>query len=557
MKEIAAEIFTTGDIEKTIDEFIVGKNITAKECDFSIAAIENYVKDNATGETKLVSKEALSEYLDRDKIINEHISFHQVFKIKVFYSQTCKIKLIYSIDFGKYKTHPNIVLSPKSHIPYKLYPPKEILTLLFKEFNKIKARHSILVNFFDEEMKNKLKSFVKYLYAGKFQKRIKLALFDGIAPAVTREARLIYWYEEKNTQSTVVEVDENEVLVEYKKPKFGVNGLNAFGGEVSTKAANNCTDLNVAIDYQSITIEENSNAKLYKSKRKGFVHFENNTLSVDNMIKVTKISRNNRAIASEEENNIEVLVSQYDTNKDSVGEGVELVSETINIKGFVGAYSKLEAIHLNIDGATHQDAKQYAKFAKINRHKGVLRCHDATIKLLEGGEVHATNVNIETCLGGSIHAQNVTIGHVKNNLKIYACGIVNIRLVSGEDNIFKINYKDIPIMISKSEFIKSDIEDLQYHLEEASRHNEEEMPKIEKKIQLLREEIKSIQNSYKVAKIKIVNPLRGLNKIIFSIDDDNEIVFKTDAKEYSEFYIEEQGTKLILQPVNISLDLEK
>jgi len=556
MSDIVPKVYKTRDIEESIANFALENQITPQECDFSILATENYVRDNATNEFELIKKELLPPYLNKERILNEHISFHQIYKIKVFHQVKCTLKLEYKIDFGEHFTHPKIILGPKSHIPYKICPAKDLLNLLFRELNKIKAHNKILINIFDEDMKKNLKSFVKYLYAGKFKKRIKLALFNGIEPALTRESKLIYWYKEKETTSSVVEIEQDEILIEFKKPIFGKNGFNAFGDEIGAGVGNNSNDLDVEIDLQSIKIEENDNAKLYKSKRKGFVHFENNKLSVDNTIKVSKISRNNKALASEEENNIEVVVSQNDTNKDSVGEGVELVSETINVNGFVGAGSKLEAIHLTVDGATHQDATQFAKFAKINRHKGTLRCHEAKINLLEGGEVHATNVDIETCLGGSIYAQNVTLGHVKSNLKVCASHSITIRLVSGEDNTFKINYRDIPILKSKVQHIREDIEDLKYHLEEASRHKKNEVPKITKQIKEFQNEVKMIQESYKTAKISIEQPLRGLNKIVFTIDKENELIYKTSEKAYSPFFLEIDENKITLQPVSLSLTLE-
>ena len=556
MSEIEAKVLKTKNINETIETFALQNKISTQECDFTILSTENYVRDNATNELELIKKELLPEYLNKDKILNEHITFHQVYKIKVFHQKTCTLKLQYKIDFGEHSTHPKIILSPNSHIPHKVCPAKDLLILLFREFNKIKIANGILINVFDGLMKHNLKSFVKYLYLGKFKKPLKLVLFDGISPSVTREAKLIYWYEEKNTQSTVVEVEENELLVEFKKPIFGVNGLNAFGEEVSSNTVNNSNDLEVEIDLESIKIKENSNAKQYISKKQGFVHFESGKLSVNNTIKVSKISRNNRAIASEEENNIKVVVSQNDTNKDSVGEGVALTSETINVNGFVGAGSKLEAINLNIDGATHQDAIQFAKYAKINRHKGTLRCHEAHITLLEGGEVHATNVNIETCLGGSVYAQDVTIGHVKNNLKVYASHSIKIRHISGEDNIFTINYRNVPILKSKVQHIDEDIEDLKYHLEEAQRHKIQDVPKITSEIKKLEKEVHQIQDSYKTATVSIEKPLRGLNKIIFTIDSENEIMYKTDAKEYKPFYLEINDDKITLQPVNLSINLE-
>jgi hypothetical protein len=557
MDKTVSKVYKTKDIKGSLSSFSQQYKIALEECDYSIVSTDTYMKDASTHEYVLLQKEQIKAYLDKERIINEHISFEQIHTIKIFQLKTCSIKLDYTINYGTHSTHPKIILSPKSIIPYKRFPAKEILHLIYKELNKIKIYHGILINIFDMEMKQKLKAFIKHLYAGKFKKRIQILLFDGIEPVITRESKLVFWFKEKNVNSQVIEVEEDEVLVEFKKPIYGKNGFNAFGEELSTKAGNNRSDLEVEIDPQTIEIQEDERSKLYKSKRKGFVHFDKRKLFIDNRIKVAKISRNNTALASEEENNIEVSISQNDTTQDSIGEGVELVSETINVNGFVGAGSKLEAIHLNIEGATHQDSLQFAKTAKINRHKGTLRCSEARIGLLEGGEVHATSAHIETCLGGTIYAKDVTITHVKSNLKVFASHSITIKLVSGEDNIFNINYKKIPILLSYIQFIKEDIEDLKYHLEEAQRHDPTKEAEIQNKITDLQNSIKNIKESYKTAKISVEKPFRGLNKIIFTIDEENELLYKTDEKEYNPFYLEIKDDKIILEPVGLALSLKE
>jgi hypothetical protein len=347
------------------------------------------------------------------------------------------------------------------------------------------------------------------------------------------------------------------LLVEYKKPIYGQNGLNAFGEYIDTTFANNVDDLQARVDEKSIKIIENTTTKKYISKIRGYVHYDGTELLVDNRIKISEISRHRDLVDDLEDNNIEVVVTQHDTARDTIKEGVTLISERIHVDGFVGAKSRLEAVTLEIDGATHQDSVQYAKYATINRHKGTLRCHKGKIKLLEGGVIHATTVDIESSIGGAIYAQDVTIGHVKNNLKVYASNSITVRLVSGEDNLFKINYRDIPILQSKIKFIENDLEELKYKLEEAKRHSLSRVEEIEKEIQNLKSEKKAIQNSYQTAKITVKEPFKGLNNIVFTIDDTHQIAYKTDAKAYSPFYLEIKENIITLHPVAKSIVIEE
>ena len=555
MNDIKSEIIKTKNIQESLENFAQENLTPLSECDFTIDNTSTFIKDSSDTSYRLFNEDIYEQYQDKEKILNERIEFEQQYTIRAHINTTQQISLEYSIDFAEYATHPKIVIFPNSKIPYKKYKAKEIFKMLIVEINRIKALNKIVINVFDEEMIKNLKVFTKYIYAGKFTKKVRIPLFNGIEPEISSSSKLINWYKEKETSNQVIEVAENEVLIEYKKPFYGKKGFNAYGKIIDTESLNNKDDLSLEVDKDTIEIIDKPTKKLYKSKIKGYVHIVNNTILIDNKIKLSKLSRNQNKLAEDEHNNIEVHISQSDTSKDSVGEGVELVSETIHISGHIGANSIIEATNLRIDGATHQDSTQFARFAKINRHKGMLRCHEATIALLEGGEVHATNVNIESSLGGVIYAQNVTIGHVKSNLKIYASDSINIRLVSGEDNLFKINYLDIPILISKLALIDDDILELKDQLIEASRHNLSEVDSIKEKIKQFRNTKDMITKSVFQAKISIEKPLQGLNNIIFTINKEDELIYKTTNQQYSPFYLEVTENSITMHPTDISISL--
>ena len=545
----------TKNVNNSMQTF-ASENLTPfSECDFEINSISTYIKDSSNSEFVLFNADINEAYQDQDTILNEHVEFQQLFSISPTKVSNSELTLNYHIEYGIYSSHPKIILHPDSKIPYKNFKAKEIFTMLVNEINKIKALNGILLNIFDSEMIKNLKLLTKYLYAGKFVKKVRIPLFEGIEPLITRESKLIYWFEEKNLNNQIIEVDADEILVEFIKPIYGKNGLNAYGQIIDSGYANNKDDLSLELD-ESIYIDENKTKKLYKSKIKGFVHVINNKLIIDNKMRKSKLSRNEENIATDEDNNIEIHIAQNDTTKDSVGEGVELVSETIHVNGHIGANAIIEAVNLRIEGATHQDSTQFARFANINRHKGLLRCHEAKIGLLEGGEVHATNVEVESSLGGVIYAKNVKIGHVKSNLKIYASNSISIKLVSGEDNLFKINYKEIPILLSKLDLIDEDIEKLKFTLEEATRHNKAQIPIIKDKIKTFRDTKNQIVNSVFHAKISIEQPFKGLNNIVFTINDEDELIFKTDAKKYEPFYLEVCEDKINLIPTDKTIAID-
>ena len=556
MISLPSKKIKTKNIANSISKFAAEHLLQPDEYTFSLNGVETYIKTTANDDFVLYKEDIHNYYKDRNKLINEHVRFKQLYVITIKKETNPIIKLNYDINFSDNNVTPHIIIHPDSLIPYKKYKAKDIYILLLKELNNIKALNKILVQIFDTKMKEKLKAFVKHLYQNKFVKKIRIPLFDGIEPEITRTSKLVKHYLKKENNAQVIEVEVGEVLVEYIKPIYGKNGLDAFGEIIRYDYGNNQEDLHVEVDLDSIEIEENDNHKLYKSKIKGFVYLDDKKFYVDNRIKMKRLSRVQEKVAKDEDNNIEVLIEQHDTNIDSLGEGVELTSETIHIKGHVGAKTKLAATNLVIDGATHGDSYQEARIAEINRHKGKLRCQKAKIKLLEGGEVYATDVDVEAALGGAIYAENVTIRNVKNNLKIYASKSITIHKVSGEDNLFKINYKDVPTLNAKYKFLTNDIEDLKFKLEGAMKHSKKLIKPLKEKIKELQNQQKQIQNSAFEAKITIEEPLNGLNTIAFTISDDDELIYKTDARRYKPFYLEKTDTTITLHPTDKKISLD-
>ena len=545
----------TKSIPLSIKKYAKNNNSSIDIVDFTIIKTQTLIKTSKEQDFAEFNEKLSDEFESYDDMIDYHVEFKQIHTIKLFEKIKKSYDLNYELEFDQMRVNPKIIIKPDSKIPYKSLNSTETYKWLLKEINKIKAKNNILINMFDETFIAKLKQFTKYIYAGKFKKSIKLPLIETIAPIITSKGQLILHYENKKDHQEICEVDAGDVLVEYAKPKFGKNGLDAFGSIINSEYYKHTKDFKYEIDDETVLTKEDDSKKLYIAKTKGYVNFYRNMLRVDHTIKKRKLKRVQETLSEHEDNEIKVIVSEKDSTQDSIGEGVELTSETIHVEGFVGSNSILNATNLIIDGATHQSSHQSAKFATINRHKGMLSAHKADIKLLEGGTVYATTVNIDSCLNGTIYGKDVSIKNVKSNLKVYASHSINISNVSGENNIFNIDYKKIPILSKKMEFIDNDIDDLKYHLEEAKRHNPDQVVNIEKDIKELKDTKNSIINSVHDAYINIEKSFRGLNTIIFTISDTKQLIYKTDNKKYPKFYLEIEDEKITLKPANISISI--
>ncbi|MEA3373319.1 MAG: flagellar assembly protein A [Campylobacterota bacterium] len=543
-------------IKKSLQEFASDSYTPVKECDFTLHGVVTYIKTSGMEAFGKYNSKQKEIYQDHDKLINDRAIFRQMYQITLDKKNSCTFNLDYTIEKDELLTHPLLLLEPTSIIPYQQYKPQELFTLLIKEINKIKAWNGILVGFLSDAMLQDVKKLVKQIYTKQFTSTASILLFSGIEPEMAKASRLILHFEAKHEDSQIKEVEADELIVEYIKPIYGKNGLNALGKQINRGNFDNQEFLDCKIDEKTIERKEDSERILLYSKKRGFVNYDKKMMEISNKVTLQQVKRVQSQVAKEEENEVEIVITQDDITEDTIGEGVHLTSETIHISGYVADKAVLEAKELIIDGASHNGSKLFAREAKINRHKGILRCHKADIKLLEGGEIHATNVTVDAALGGTIYAENITIRNVKHHLKVYATKSITIEQISGEDNLFVIDYKQIPIIKSRLEYIEEDIDELRYHLDEAKRHRESDVPKINKKITTLKAEVEAIKTSVFDATISIKERVKGINRISFSLPKNRELTFRThENSKYEPFHIKHTDDRATLEPVGLSVEL--
>jgi hypothetical protein len=546
----------TINIEETLRQFASDSYTLLSECDFKLHGVYTYVKSDKMEAFGKYTGRLKEEYSRVEAIIEHHVIFRQVYKITLQKQQECDLFLDYEIEPGTYGTHPLMTVKTSSVFPFQRYKPQELFTLLVREINKIKARQGMMIGLFSDAMVEDLKKLVKQIYTRSFDQEVSILLFSGIEPELAMPSQLIMHFMQKNVDRQLKEVEVGELIVEYIKPIYGSNGLNAYGKQVTRGAAENEAFLKCEIDDATIETVEDERRILLYSKKRGFVHYRPERIEISNKVTMPTIKRVQSQVAKEEQNEVEVVITQNDITEDSVGEGVHLTSETIHISGHIADKAKLEAKQLIVDGATHQGAKLFANRAVINRHKGTLRCHYAEIRLLEGGEVHGSHVHVDAALGGTIYADHVTLGTVKHHLKVYATSSITVNALNGEDNRFVIDYRKIPIITSRLEYIEEDIDELRYYLEEAKRHREQDIPKINKRITELKGEIEEIRSCSFHATVTIKNRIPGLNIITFALPKNRELTYRTrEGFQYDPFHLEIKDETVTLKPVGLTASL--
>ncbi len=196
-------------------------------------------------------------------------------------------------------------------------------------------------------------------------------------------------------------------------------------------------------------------------------------------------------------------MKEFEITQEYIQAEEELQCDSLHLLKDTNENSIIEAKQLLIDGCTDHYSSQFAHTAQINLHKGTLRCHKAEIDTLDGGEVHATEVHIKHALSGTIYAQDVTIEIVDEYVSVIASHSITIHNVHSENNSFLIDYKQVPIILSKLEFIEKDIKRLEEELEDAKKHNHSLVSQLTTQVTLLEEEKSAILNSSQTATINL------------------------------------------------------
>ena len=557
---IEKDIIHTKSILSSIKEYASEQGYALTKLDFTVLGVQTYFK-TCNFEAFIKFHEGYKEeYSSKAKLIKDHTRFLQIYKIKVHPKTKKKIHLVYRIEKGEFSTYPIIVISPESRLPLGDISAQDMLKLLYTELNKIKAKNKMMVNLFSNCMIKDLKKFVHTIYTKGFTDEESILLFEGIDPEVAEPSKVINHYldkTEKLDNKNVPEVEESELIITYVKPIYGKAGLNAFGQRIEHGNTNNLAKIEYQIDADTIHVQENELEIKYFSKKRGFVSTLKNKLSISNKIVLETFKRSQGRLTKKEENEVSVVISQTDVTRDGLGEGAELISESVHITGHMGAKSRVEGKDVVIDGATHNDAFVTARTAKINRHKGTLRCHKAEINSLEGGTVYATHVTVNAALGGQICAEYVTVKSVKHNLKVFASKSITIERILGEDNHFVIDYRKLPTAQSKLQFLNEEYEELNENLENAKKHSPQNIPLLKDELEKKAEEINTIKLCHYDAVITIMAPVNGLNVIEFVLPElKQSLIYRTvDAKTFEPFTIHKSEDKIVLEPVGVELYL--
>lgn len=563
MDEILKKVITTKNIVQDIKKIAKDAGLNYRKLDYKLLGMQTYFKNFKFKKFIPYTAEIRASYytpggsLKHDKFLNEAVSLMQIYKVEVFESTSYRnFYLDYEIEPSRYYTHPRLIIKPSSTINKEGLSLKEIYKELLNCLNKIKLEHNILINFFADKMTQQLKVFTKMVYANKFKNPVKILLFTGIEPEVSSPSNVIEHYKLKRPNLQTYEVDTKALLIEYIRPVYGKNGFSAKGESLSAEGPDSKIKHDFTVDKVTVETVETEQGVQYYARRKGYVSFVNEFLSISNKIIIKDINRIQQSVTNKEANEVELVITQSDVTKDGVGAGVELKSEKIHITGHIGKKARVEAKEVVIDGSTHNESLIIARNGEVNRHKGRIQGSTLKIKNLEGGEIHANTVDITNALSGTVFAESVHIHNLKNRVKIVASKEIIVDNLMGEDNYFAIDCSKVTTLQGRMRYFERKIKRLEDDIEVIKNSDPKKVAKAKAEITKIRAEIDAMNKLHYKAKIDIRSTIHGLNIIEFNVVDKKEkLTFRTNhTQKFEPFCLKESDKEITLFPTRLSIE---
>ena len=454
-KKIRPTVIKTQSVAKELMILAKKNNVNVSSLDFDILEVETFTrvnKESAEVEWEEITDEEIHELDDATAILNKDFQIKQIYEIEIYTKKDTDVFKDFQAAVGANASKCKVYLSVKKDSKVITNPKFEEDFLNY--INKSKVRAGILINIFDEmiqELVSRVSALAKVDGKIHYEKSETLLIADAYEPTPTIDDELILHYEKKNETTENDKVDysnrgfinsvlENDLLIEYIKPKKGKPGRNCRGEYMEPKEPEVNHEPSFSVDEETIEVIDNIDNVEYRAKESGYISLDGTTYMIKSDMDVESIDfKTTGSISSGLESEVTLSVKESDAQKDAIGSGMEVEVSEIDIKGNVGSNAKVHAKKATIEGQTHKSSEVKADELTIHVHKGLALGDNINIERLEHGTVRGKKVNITQALGGDIRAKDIEIGLCASYVKATASRFIEIHKLQGSENIFTID----------------------------------------------------------------------------------------------------------------------
>ena len=455
-KTVRPTVIRTQNIAKEIKTIAKNNEVPVEQLDFNLLDTQTYTRMyDGTKETEWehVNSTELHELDDETALLHPHFQIKQIYEIEIFSltkenQRVCpNLRLAVGANASKCKVY--LSIGAGSKISYKAGLEEDFMVLI----NKKKIRAGILIYIFDEMLKNvvsKISARTRVEESIVYTKAETILIAEGYEPTPTVNDALILHYEKNSELNENDKIDyalrgfiqsvrEEELLIEYMKPKLGIAGRNCRGEFMQPNEPIVSNEITFNVD-ETIRVVDGEDSIQYFANENGYISFEDNTYTIRTDIDIDEISfKTTGSIQSGVDSDVNISVTEADAIKDAVGSGMNVEVSEIEVNGNVGSNAKVTALKATVGGQTHKTAMIKAAELDINVHKGQAYGKNIKITRLEHGEVEGDSVKISQALGGTVRAKEVDIELCASHVKITASRYIEIQKLQGSENSFTID----------------------------------------------------------------------------------------------------------------------
>ena len=452
-KKVRPTVVRTENVAKELFTVAKSYDVKIELLDFTILEVQTYtriIKENAETDWEESSADELCDLDDETALMNKDFEIKQMYEVEIFLKSSDELK-DFKVAIGANSTKCKIYLSIASGSKVHYYNNLE--NDVNELINKSKIRAGILVGLFDKVQEKSLDKLVSYIRVNEevvYEKAQTILVAEGYEPTPTTDDELILHFE--NTQEAqesekvdyasrgfIKSVKEDELLIEYVKPKEGKPGRNCRGEYMDPHEPTVENEPDFTTD-DSIKMLDEENSILYKATHSGYIAFENNVYTVAEEMDVGEISfKTTGNIKAGLDSEVTLNVKENDVMKDAIGNGMQVEVTEIDIEGNVGSNSIVTAMRATVSGQTHKTAVLNVEDLTIDTHRGTANGKKITINRLEHGTVNGESVEISQATGGDIRAKDIEIDVCMSYVKATASRRIEITSLKGSENVFTID----------------------------------------------------------------------------------------------------------------------
>ena len=503
-KKIRPTVLRTQNVAK---EFLaVSKNYDVKveTLDFNILEVQTYTRVNKEkGESDWEECEdpELHSLDDPSALLNQYFQIKQMYEVEIFSKniQNDNFK-DFHVAVGANATKCKVYLNIKAGSKVSYFPSfeQDFLDLV----RKSKVRAGILIDVFNKPEIDTVSKVISFVRVGEnvvYEKTETYLVSESYEPTPTTDDALILHFENKDeidenekvdyaSRGFIKSVTEDELLIEYIKPKEGKPGRNCRGEYMKPLEPVIKHEPTFTVDETIKEIDEKDSIK-YRANESGYIALEGNMYTIKSDLDIGEISfKTTGNIKAGIDSEVAINVKENDALKDAVGNGMVVEVSEIDIEGNVGSNAIVTAQRATIAGQTHKSAVINARKLEINTHRGIANAEEIKVERLEHGIINAQSVEIEQAVGGEINAKDIQIELCGSYVKATASRRIEIERLQGTENIFVID----PL--------------LQKAKQDGLAENEEEISELETSVKELKAEIEKY-------KIMIKNDTPAFNNV--------------------------------------------